>query len=101
MPATCTGITELRERDMRKIQSLGKTASESTVKILQNLYSMPIVGIADIVKWTGFSHQGSYKAINRLVDMGILSPMLQGDNVYGQKWIYTDYINLFEEVISS
>ena len=94
---TCAGITELRERDMRKIQTLGKMASRSTVKILQNLYSMPIVGIADIVKWTDFSYQGSYNAIKRLVDMGILNPLQQGDNVYRQKWIYTDYISLFAE----
>ena len=92
---TCAGITKLRERDMRKIQSLGKTASESTLTILQNLYRMPVAGIADIVKWTGFSNKGGYNAINRLVNMDILSPLLQGDNVYGQKWIYTDYINLF------
>jgi len=94
---TCAGITSLRERDMRKIQSLGKTSSDSTLKILKNLYRMPIVGIADIVKWTGFSDMGGYKAINRLVSMGILNPMKQGNNVYGQKWIYTDYIKLFEE----
>jgi Fic family protein len=95
--ATCAGITKLRERDMRKIQSLGKTASVSTLTILQNLYRMPIAGIADIVKWTGFSAPGGYKAINRLENMDILKPLLQDDNVYGQKWIYTDYINLFEE----
>ena len=94
---TCAGITELRERDMRKIQSLGKTASVSTLKILQNLYRMPIAGIADIVKWTDFSTMGGYKAINRLMDMGILNPLLKGENVYGQKWIYTDYLNLFVE----
>jgi hypothetical protein len=58
---------------------------------------MPIVGIADIVKWTEFSDPGGYKAVNRLVDMGILKPMKQGDNVYGQKWIYLDYVELFED----
>jgi len=98
--ATCAGITSLRERDMRKIQSLGKTSADSTLKILKNLYRMPIVGIADIVKWTGFSDMGGYKAINRLVSMGILNPMKQGNNVYGQKWIYTDYIKLFGEGLS-
>jgi Fic family protein len=92
---TCAGITELRERDMRKIQSLGKTSSASTLKILQHLYRMPIIGIADIVKWTGFSNKGGYNAIDRLVDMAILKPMNTGDKVYGQKWIYEDYIGLF------
>jgi len=95
--ATCAGITSLRERDMRKIQSLGKTSADSTLKILKNLYRMPIAGIADIVKWTGFSDKGGYKAINRLVSMGILNPMKQGESIYGQKWIYTDYVKLFGE----
>jgi len=94
---TCAGITKLRERDMRKIQSLGKTSAESSLTILQNLYRMPIVGIADIVKWTGYTSRGGYKAINRLINMSILNPLIKGDNIYGQKWIYTDYMKLFDE----
>jgi Fic family protein len=93
--ATCECITKLRDRDMAKVQALGKTAAKSTVQILLNLYKMPLVGIADIMKWTGFSAPGGYKAIDRLVEMGILKPMKQGDGVYGQKWIYDDYLALF------
>jgi len=94
---TCANITDLRERDMRKIQILGKTAAASTLQVLIKLYSMPIVGIADITKWSGFTNTGGYKLINRLVDMNILRPMKIGDNIYGQKWIYADYLELFEE----
>jgi len=94
---TCIGITDLRERDMQKIFNLGKTASKSTMNILENLYKMPIVGIAEIVKWTGFSRNGGYKAIDRLVKMQILKPMVTGDSVYAQKWIYSDYIALFSD----
>ena len=93
--ATCAAITKLRERDMAKVQILNRTASEATVKVLENLYKMPIAGIADIVKWTGYSERGGYKVIGRLVSMGILSPVKVGDNVYGQKWIYDDYLSLF------
>jgi Fic family protein len=92
---TCAGITSLRDRDMQKIHALGKTSARSTLGILVNLYRMPIVGIADIVKWTGFTNKGGYKAIDRLIDMQILKPVKTGDNVYGQKWIYSDYIALF------
>jgi Fic family protein len=95
--ATCSGIAKLRDKDILKVQHLGKTSAESTLKILLNLYTMPIVGIADIVAWTGFSNKGGYKAIDRLVDMDILKPMKQGDTVYGQKWLYDDYIKLFVE----
>jgi Fic family protein len=94
---TCTGIAELRVRDMQKIHALGKTSAKSTLGILINLYSMPIVGIADIVKLTGFTNQGGYKVIERLVEMKILKPMKSGENIYGQKWIYADYISLFND----
>lgn len=93
---TCAAITKLRERDMAKVQVLNRTASEATVKVLENLYKMPIAGIADIVKWTGYTERGGYKVIDRLVNIGILFPMKPGENVYAQKWIYKDYLDLFD-----
>jgi Fic family protein len=93
---TCAAITKLRERDMVKVQQLNRTASEATVKVLENLYKIPIAGIADIAKWTGYTERGSYKVIDRLVEMKILVPLKPGDNVYGQKWVYADYLALFK-----
>jgi len=29
--------------------------------------------------------------------MQILKPMIKGDSVYSQKWIYSDYIALFDD----
>jgi len=94
---TCISIAELRDRDMQKTYALGKTAAMSTMNILVNLFKMPVVGIADIVKWTGFSYKGGYKAIDRLVEMEILKPVKTGDSVYGQKWVYGDYLALFTD----
>jgi Fic family protein len=94
--STCAAITKLRERDMAKVQALNRTASEATIKVLENLYKMPIAGIADIVKWTGYTERGGYNTIERLVKMGILLPRKQGDSVYAQKWVYADYMNLFD-----
>lgn len=94
--ATCAAITKLREKDMAKVQMLNRTASEATVKVLENLYKIPIAGIADIVKWTGYTERGGYKVIERLVKMGILYPIKTGDNVYAQKWAYKDYLDLFD-----
>ena len=93
---TCAAITKLRERDMAKVQMLNRTASEATVKVLENLYKMPIAGIADIVKWTGYTERGGYKVIERLVSLEVLSPMKPGNNVYAQKWVYKDYLALFD-----
>lgn len=94
--ATCAAITKLRERDMAKVQMLNRTASEAAVKVLENLYKMPIAGIADVVKWTDYTERGGYNVIERFVKMGILKPMKAGDSVYAQKWIYGDYLTLFD-----
>lgn len=94
--ATCAEITKLRERDIAKVMKLNRTASEATIVVLENLYRMPIAGIADIVKWTGYTERGSYNVIERLVNMGILMPLKSGDAVYAQKWAYKDYLELFE-----
>lgn len=94
--ATCAAITKLRERDMAKVQMLNRTASVVTVIVLENLYKMPIAGIADIVKWTKYTERGGYKVIDRLVSMGILVPLKAGSGVYAQKWVYKDYLELFD-----
>jgi Fic family protein len=91
----CKSVTSLREKDMQKLHALGKTSAKSTEKVLINLYNMPIVGIADIVKWTGFTEKGGYKVIERLVNMNILNPSKTDGNTYGQKWIYSNYMKLF------
>jgi Fic family protein len=94
--STCASITKLRERDIAKVMKLNRTASEATIKVLENLYKMPVAGIADIVKWTGYTERGGYKVIERLVKMSILVPIKTGDNVYAQKWAYGDYLILFD-----
>lgn len=93
---TCEKITQLREKDMMKIQKMNKAASETSIKMLVNLYKMPIVGVADIAKWTGHTVRGAYKDIERFEREGILVPMKQGDRVYAQKWKYAEYLKLFE-----
>ena len=80
-----------------KVQKLNRVASESTLKILTGLYKMPVVGVSDIQKWTGYQQSGVYKAIDRMKDMGILEPIKTGDKPYAQKWVYREYLNLFSE----
>lgn len=92
---TCTEITALRDRDFAKMQKLGKKSAESTLEIVRKLFSQPIVGVAEIMKWTNFSPQGAYNVINRLEDLKILEPL--GDADYGQKYVYADYYEIFDE----
>lgn len=87
-------ITALRERDMRKVQSLGKRASESAVLVLPKLYGQPIVNNSLVQKWTGFTYAGAEKVIDRFVEMGILVPKDE-DKKYGQSYIYKTYTDIF------
>lgn len=94
---TCDNIVHIRERDMRKIQALGKTTASKTLEVIQQLFTQPIVGVAEIKKWTGYTLPGAYKMIKRLKDMKILE-VYGGEVAYGQKYIYADYYALFDEV---
>lgn len=89
-------ITRIREQDMRKMQQLGKPAAAIGVEVLRHLYAQPIISIADITEWTKYTRQGSYKVIDRLVQLNILKPLNRSTN-YAQKYIYWEYFNLFNE----
>lgn len=87
-------ITNLREKDMMKIQALGKRSSESAALVLPKLYEQPIVNVATIQKWTGFSRVGAQSVINRFIEIGILTPK-DKDRKYGQSYIYKEYTDIF------
>ena len=92
---TCAKITALRDRDFAKMQKLGKKSAESTLEIVRKLFSQPIVGVAEIIKWTGFTAPGAYNVIERLKDLKILEPL--GDADYDQKYVYADYYEIFDD----
>ena len=92
---TCAKITALRDRDFAKMQKLGKKSAESTLEIVRKLFSQPIVGVAEIMKWTGFTAPGAYNVIERLKDLKILEPLDDAD--YGQKYVYADYYEIFDD----
>lgn len=89
-------ITALREQDMTKVQMLGKRAAESAALLLPRLYGQPIVNVALVQKWTGFTRAGAQTVINRFIDMGILSPK-DNDKKYGQSYICKKYISVFTD----
>lgn len=87
-------ITALREKDMTKIHTLGKRASESAMLVLPKLYAQPIVNVGVIKKWTGFTHAGAERVIDRFVKIGILTPK-DKHKTYGQSYMYKNYIDIF------
>lgn len=89
-------ITALQEKDMTKIHTLGKRASESAMLVLPKLYTQPIVNVGVIKKWTGFTHAGAERVIDRFVKIGILTPK-DKNKTYGQSYMYKNYIDIFVE----
>ena len=84
---------------MQKISRLNKTASESGMLILQKLFSQPIVSMATIQQWAGFSTRaGAQKLIDRFIEIGILSPK---DEVkkYGRTYVYREYLDIFHNTL--
>lgn len=92
--STVRKITLLRAADSEKIQSLGKTAAQSGIKVLMHLFSEPIVNVATIQRLLGCTRQGGQKAINRLVHLEILEPKDE-NKTYGRSFIYKRYVRVF------
>jgi len=89
-------ITDLRERDRDKLNALSARASESAMLVLPQLYGQPIVNVATIQEWTGFSRPGAQTVIDRFVSLGILSPKDE-DITYGQSYMYREYLDIFRD----
>ena len=93
---TAQAITDLRQKDMEKIQSLSKKASESGVIVLRRLFALPIVNVNTIKAWTGFTRQGAQRVIDRFIDLGILEQKDKNET-YGRSFIYRRYVDIFLE----
>jgi len=92
---TVDKIAALHQRDTAIVQTMGRRAAESSMTVLTNLYAQPIVNVARVQEWTGFSTRaGVQKLIDRFVEKGILSH--KGEKVkYGQLYEYKPYLNIF------
>lgn len=94
--AIVDSITTLREKNNKKIQKLGKRASENAALILPKLYAQPIVNIAVIQEWTGYSHNGAQRVIDRFAKMKILIPKEKG-KTYSKSYIFREYVDIFSD----
>ena len=89
-------ITVLREKDMARIQTLGKRSAESAMMVMPKLYEHPIVNVALVQSWTKFSRLGAQNVIDRFVEKNILRPKNE-DVKYGQSYVYREYIDIFTD----
>ena len=90
---TARNIEKLRERDMARVQSLGRRAKVAD-KVLKELYKLPIVDVKKVQEWTGQSRQSANNLVKALVDVGILEQRDEQET-YARTFWYKRYLDLF------
>lgn len=94
---TCRKITIIRQTDIEKIHTLGKTAAKTAIQVLKNLYRLPIINVATIQNWTGHNtRSGAQKVIDRFLELGILVPT-DPNKKYDRTYQYKSYLDIFKE----
>lgn len=87
-------IAALREEDLRKISSLGRT-SENAMAIYEGLFDKPTISIEEATSKLDISIATSSRLLDRLCEEGILSSL---DNRKRKKiFIYKKYIDAFNK----
>jgi Fic family protein len=101
---TSKKINIIRQRDIARIQSLGRR-TKTGMTVLDNLYKIPIVSVKKVEDWTELSRPQANELVKKFVEIGIL---VQKDKEveYGREFWYRDYLGLFiskkeaDEVVS-
>ncbi|HQL11951.1 MAG TPA: Fic family protein, partial [bacterium] len=86
-------IIKLREEDLKKISSLGRSAQKA-ILVFNYLFHTPILTIKDIENITGLKNPNALSLMNKMTNLGILK------EITGKKrnkvFRYQNYVNLFE-----
>jgi Fic family protein len=91
---TSNKIIELREKDLQKIMKLGK-GTKNAIKLLKNLYKLPIINVKKVEEFTGLSREGANRLVKKFVELDLLVPK-EKEKKYGRIFIYKEYLGLFE-----
>jgi len=87
-------ITELREKDIKEVYSMGRSAKVG-MTLLQNLFKLPIVTVRKVEEFTELSRPNANKLVNKFIKADIL---VQADKTveYGRSFVYKKYLNIFQ-----
>lgn len=86
-------ITALRDMDMAKVTSLGRSA-KSGMMLLRHLFRLPIVSVRNVEEATKLSRTNANKLVDKFVEVGILKPVDETVE-YGRTFAYVDYLTIF------
>jgi Fic family protein len=86
-------INSIRQRDLQKIQDLGRKTKNGSI-VLTNLYKMPIITVKKIEEWTQLSRPQANELVAKFVELDILEQRNPQTN-YAREFWYRDYLKLF------
>ena len=90
---TAQKILKLRNRDIQKVSSLGRTAPNA-LAVLDSLYQNPIIVSRRVVEITGLSRSNAHALLQRLEAVGILS-QLPARPKKTKAYVHRKYLSLF------
>ena len=90
---TCGKVTALRERDIARMQNLGRSAERGTL-VLKELFRQPVATAKTIEKWTGLTRVNANVLLKKFVTLGILEQVNKKET-YARSFIYRDYVKIF------
>jgi Fic family protein len=90
---TARGIVALREEHRKLITERFARSAANGIKVLESLYSQPIISVADIKNQTRISFTAANNLMNLFVETGILVKTTEGSR--NRKFSYDKYISLF------
>ena len=93
--ATARGILTLRERHRSTITQTLERSAASGHRVLDLLYTTPIVSVDDVVAVTGKSYEASNVLVKRFVELGILREITGHSR--NRRFRYDEYVGLFSD----
>lgn len=88
-------VTNLREQDFIRMSKIRIRNVEINIKVLQKIYSNPIISSNEIVVLSGFTKQGAIAYIKKLVNVGILELYRKGEGSTPSTYIHRKYVSIF------
>jgi len=92
---TSKKINKLRQNDIIKIQTLGRSARTGMI-VLDALYKQPILSVKNVEEWTGLSRPQANLLVDKLVTLGILQQKNK-EVEYGREFWHSEYLHLFTD----
>jgi len=92
---TARRIVVLRERDRQKVMDSFGRAAGNGLKVLERLYSLPLVSVNQMAKTAGVSFPAASRLKDRFVEQGILEELT--GRARNRRFRYSEYINLFSD----